>query len=61
MHCPQLFTDMNHLWNIPDFDVPDARESEVEVEASLHPLHLKILQRTNKILVILVSFIEAKK
>ena len=52
-----IFTDMNHLWNNPDFDFPDARESEVEVEASLHPLHLKILQR---ILFILVPFIEAK-
>ena len=59
MNCPQLFTDMNHLWNIPDFDVPDARESEVEVEASLHPLHLKSLKY--KMLFILVSFIEAKK
>lgn len=28
--------------DIPDSDVPDAKESEVEVEALLHPLHLKM-------------------
>ena len=42
MHCLQLFAGMNHLWNIPDSDVPAAIESEVEVEESLHPLHLKM-------------------
>nr|XP_022300882.1 uncharacterized protein LOC111109087 [Crassostrea virginica] len=35
-------TGMNHLWNIPDSDVPAAIETEVEVEESLHPLHLKM-------------------
>ena len=42
MHCLQLFAGMNHLWNIPDSDVPAAIESKVEVEESLHPLHLKM-------------------
>ena len=42
MLCLQLFVGMNHLWNIHDSDVPAAVESEVEVEVSLHPLHLKM-------------------
>uniref|UniRef100_A0A8W8LEU1 SWIM-type domain-containing protein n=1 Tax=Magallana gigas TaxID=29159 RepID=A0A8W8LEU1_MAGGI len=35
-------TGMAHLWNVPDLGAPTAVENEMEVESSVHPLHLKM-------------------
>ncbi|XP_062579262.1 uncharacterized protein LOC134241208 [Saccostrea cucullata] len=35
-------TGMAHLWNVPDSGAPTAVYNEMEVETSVHPLHLKM-------------------